>query len=172
MIWLSFDTWNSKHGYFLTQERIYREGKWTPFCHVEKRYDSWLGFWKKPESMCWLLAGHTITFAGIPSETQEQEAIDVAKAHGLVLTGQALAAGGMFELYLKEPEAPDWKISIPDGHAGTASVTYKGQEIKVISVNLHLRGGEAALLTLEVWPRHLEAIMGTLGIEIEVSSCK
>ena len=43
---LSFDTWNSKHGYFLSWRRIYRKGKWTPFCRVGKRYDSWSGYWK------------------------------------------------------------------------------------------------------------------------------
>lgn len=172
MIWINLDSWNSSHGHFFTRERVYRNGKWTPFCRVRKRYNSWFGYWKKPKPIAWCLAGRTITFAGIPSDGQMQEAIDAVRPLGLVPTDQALA-GGFFELYLKNaPERPDWKISVPDGHVGTASITYKDTPLKVVSAHLHLRGGEAALLTLEVWGRHVEAIMDALDVEIKVVSCE
>jgi hypothetical protein len=224
MIWLSLGTWNSKHGHFLTQERIYRGGRWTPFCRVTKRYDSWLGYWKVPKPVSWTLYERSVVFEGIPSDTQEEALINLLRTFGLVPTGNARTDATTYELFLEpahdartyrgfwnelvtvaappDPNVyeltfdpsfgassacpsvsfhigegdfhiePDWKISVPDGHAGTASVAYKGQDLKVISADLHLRGGEAALLTLEVWTEHLEAVMATLDLQIEVVSCK
>jgi len=46
MILLNLGRWGHKGGRFLFWDRIYRKGwHWTPFCHVEKRYRSWLGYW-------------------------------------------------------------------------------------------------------------------------------
>jgi hypothetical protein len=47
MLFISFGRWGHKGGRFLVWERIWWRGwRWTPFCRVKKRYDSWLGWWR------------------------------------------------------------------------------------------------------------------------------
>lgn len=171
MIWINFAKWNNSAGRFLTWERVYRKGYiWTPFCHIRKRYNTWLGFWKKPDPMCWLLADRTITFAGVPSDMQEQAAVDLAKSLGLVPTGQVLASCGMLELFLEPgPSEPEWQITVPDGHGATASITYKGKRVLGITNLTYILPADGwGQLTLSIHPNHLEAatkiIRGTMEI--------
>ena len=60
---------------------------------------------------------------------------------------------------------PDWVISIPDGYAATASVSYKGQEVPVRRFMLELEVGSAAVLHLELYSRSLEAVLKLLDEE-------
>ena len=171
MIWINFAEWTGKSGYFLSWRRIYtKKGGWTPFCHVHKRYDSWLGFWKKPESMCWLLVGRTIMFASIPSDYQMKEAIHVAKGLGLVPIDQALASGGMFELYLKpEPPEPDWQITVPDGCGQTALVTYKGERVPgITSLTYTLPAGGVGKLVMDIRAQDIAAAMKIFDDDVEL----
>ena len=52
MIGISFARWQSAHGRFFSRTRIYahtldrKRHWWTPFVTVEKRYPTWLGYWK------------------------------------------------------------------------------------------------------------------------------
>jgi len=40
MIVISFGRWNSASGHSFVRTRIYWKGyKWTPFCHIRKRYE-------------------------------------------------------------------------------------------------------------------------------------
>tara|TARA_Y100000034_G_scaffold95141_1_gene115461 strand:+ start:580 stop:903 length:324 start_codon:yes stop_codon:yes gene_type:complete len=42
MILVRFGRWNSSTGRILVWTRIYtKNGKWTPFCKVRRRYDTW-----------------------------------------------------------------------------------------------------------------------------------
>ncbi len=45
MILPRLGSWSGSSGVFLRWERIYWKGHWTPFCHVRRRYRSWLGYW-------------------------------------------------------------------------------------------------------------------------------
>jgi hypothetical protein len=46
MIVISFGRWSSASGIWFTRERIYRGGRWTPFCRISWRYKNKLmGFW-------------------------------------------------------------------------------------------------------------------------------
>jgi len=47
MITISMGRWITYGGRFFLLRRIYWRGRWTPFCRVYKRYDSWLGYWGK-----------------------------------------------------------------------------------------------------------------------------
>jgi len=47
IIILNFGKWNSSHGRFFVATRIYWRGyRWTPFCWLQKRYDTWFGYWR------------------------------------------------------------------------------------------------------------------------------
>lgn len=48
MIVICLGRWDHAAGRFFTLTRIYRRGRWTPFCHIKKRYASWLGYWQNP----------------------------------------------------------------------------------------------------------------------------
>lgn len=37
--WISLQKWNTSCGKYLTRERVYYRGKWTPFVKLRKRYD-------------------------------------------------------------------------------------------------------------------------------------
>jgi len=50
MVIIRFGKWSLMAGTFLVYERIYWNGRWTPFCKISKRYDTWLGYWKQPKS--------------------------------------------------------------------------------------------------------------------------
>jgi hypothetical protein len=44
---ISFGKWGHSGGYFFVRQRIYWRGwRWTPLCWAEKRYSSWLGYWR------------------------------------------------------------------------------------------------------------------------------
>jgi len=54
MIWVSFGRWSGMGGTFLSWEsNLLSDWKWTPLVKVEKRYDSWLGYWGADLGMCW-----------------------------------------------------------------------------------------------------------------------
>lgn len=44
MIVLALGRWNHKAGWFLVWDRLYWGGRWTPFCRIRMRYDSWWGY--------------------------------------------------------------------------------------------------------------------------------
>jgi len=70
----------------------------------------------------------------------------------------------MFD-WLRKPRRPDWVISIPDGHAATASIAYKGRDIPVRRLVLDLSVGCFAMLHLELYPRSLETVLRLLDEE-------
>lgn len=115
MIWISFAKWGGKGGYFLSWRRIYtKKGRWTPFCRIEKRYDSWFEYWKKPDELA-------------------------------------------------------WQISVPDGHGGTASVTYKGERVPgIIAFTYSLTAQSVGKLTLTICSQDIEATMEIIRGAMEV----
>lgn len=120
MILLNFDTWNSKHGYFLSWRRIYRKGKWTPFCRIGRRYDSWRGYWKKPKSVSWTLHDDVLIFNGIPSDAQEQTLIGLLKTFGLIPTGNTRASDTTYELFFE----PAPILEVAAGESGELRFLY------------------------------------------------
>jgi len=70
-------------------------------------------------------------------------------------------------------EEPDWKISVPDGHAGTTTITYKGKPLHgVTAIHFDIKGGERAYLELEIFPAYLEGVLNDLKAEIKVKPCE
>ena len=190
MIWISFGGWDRKYGRLFYWKRIYREDKWTPFCHVSRYLHG-----KRPATpVPWTLYGYTAVFDSIPSSSQVQKVIGLLKTFGLVPTGDARANNTTYELFVEPaPDAhtycgfygepvtvaapdkvapgPDWKISVPDGHASTTSILYKGKPLfGATSITFRITGGERAYLELGVHPSHLEAILNDLEAEIKVKA--
>ena len=50
MIVISFGRWSYAAGFFFVRERVYWRGHWTPFCRIQKRYQSWFGYWQSDGS--------------------------------------------------------------------------------------------------------------------------
>lgn len=87
----------------------------------------------------------------------------------LLAVMEVLELARVFDRAEFQSPAPDWEICVPDGYGATASITYKGQELRVNGLTLEVYANSWATLTLYVHPFNAQALLSDLsGVDVVV----